>query len=108
MGGPLNEEEAHVIQGVLDLSSKTGFKAMTPLEKVGERRASFQPSAQAPGSCAWLVRNRRELYGASCFLQLEGVAPGPTVSVGLHSTTPGRWSEMSCCCCCCCCCRCSC
>jgi hypothetical protein len=34
MGGPLNEEEAHVIQGVLDLSSKTGSKAMTPLDKV--------------------------------------------------------------------------
>jgi CBS domain containing-hemolysin-like protein len=34
MGGPLNEEEAHVIQGVLDLSSKTGNKAMTPLDKV--------------------------------------------------------------------------
>jgi hypothetical protein len=37
MGGPLNEEEAHVIQGVLDLSSKTGNKAMTPLDKVGCR-----------------------------------------------------------------------
>ena len=37
MGGPLNEEEAHVIQGVLDLSSKTGSKAMTTLDKVFER-----------------------------------------------------------------------
>lgn len=35
MGGPLKEEEAHVIQGVLDLSSKTGSKAMTPLANVG-------------------------------------------------------------------------
>ncbi|WIA19595.1 hypothetical protein OEZ85_005534 [Tetradesmus obliquus] len=32
LGGPLNEEEFHVIQGVLDLGSKTGRKAMTPLE----------------------------------------------------------------------------
>jgi hypothetical protein len=37
MGGPLNEEEAHVIQGVLDLSNKTGSKAMTTLDKVFER-----------------------------------------------------------------------
>lgn len=35
MGGPLNEEEFHVIQGVLDLGKKKAFKAMTPLEKVG-------------------------------------------------------------------------
>lgn len=34
MGGPLNEEEFHVIQGVLDLGKKKAFKAMTPLEKV--------------------------------------------------------------------------
>lgn len=32
LGGPLNEEEFHVIQGVLDLGSKTGRKAMTQLE----------------------------------------------------------------------------
>jgi CBS domain containing-hemolysin-like protein len=30
----LNEEEFHVIQGVLDLGSKTGLKAMTPLDNV--------------------------------------------------------------------------
>jgi hypothetical protein len=30
----LNEEEFHVIQGVLDLGSKTGLKAMTPLDTV--------------------------------------------------------------------------
>jgi CBS domain containing-hemolysin-like protein len=34
LGGPLNEEEFHVIQGVLDLGSKTGLKAMTPLDTV--------------------------------------------------------------------------
>ncbi|KAF8055113.1 CBSDUF3 [Scenedesmus sp. PABB004] len=33
MGGPLNEEEFHVIQGVLDLGSRAG-RAMTPLDKV--------------------------------------------------------------------------
>lgn len=37
MGGPLNEEEFHVIQGVLDLGRKKAFKAMTPLEKVSDK-----------------------------------------------------------------------
>lgn len=40
MGGPLNEEEFHVIQGVLDLGRKKAFKAMTPLEKVCAGRPS--------------------------------------------------------------------
>lgn len=34
LGGPLNEEEYHVIQGVLDLGHKKGIRGMTPLDKV--------------------------------------------------------------------------
>lgn len=51
MGGPLNEEEAHVIQGVLDLSSKTGSKAMTPLDKVLPARGPATPRGRSDGSC---------------------------------------------------------
>lgn len=60
----MNEEEFHVIQGVLDLGKKKAVKAMTALEKVTDarRQQSFglcrmccQTAAMEPRLAGWLA-----------------------------------------------------
>lgn len=74
LGGPLNEEEFHVIQGMLDLGRKKGLKAMTPLENVGAQasgvgcRPKQQISTAAAAAAPGMNQPLRQLHAYNALL----------------------------------------
>ena len=77
----LTVDEVQVIQGALDMASKTAADAMTPIEKVGPLAAAAAAAAAAAGTCGAGCSATRRRGGLRCHCPPRSNTDGMAVSL---------------------------